>query len=51
MQAVTSLVAAKTLTGAKIQEAVVAAGLPSLPMLASRPDLIPAVATSLGITL
>ena len=51
MQTVTSLVAAKTLTGAKIQEAVVANGLPSLPMLASRPDLIPAVATYLGITL
>lgn len=51
MQVVTSLVAAKTLTGAKIQEAVVAEGLPSLPMLASRPDLIPGVATRLGITL
>lgn len=36
-------------TQARVTQAVQSAGLPSLPMLASRPDLVPAVAAALGV--
>ena len=51
MQKITAAFAAKTLDQAAIGAAVQAAGLPSLPMLASRPDLVPVVATALGLAL
>lgn len=51
MQKITAAFAAKTLDQSAIQAAVQSAGLPSLPMLASRPDLVPVVADKLGITL
>ena len=41
----------KTLTQEAITQAVQSVGLTSLPMLNVRPDLIPAVAQSLGLTL
>ena len=51
MKKITEGYTAKTLTQADIAVAVQLVGLPSLPMLASRPDLIPSVATALGLTL
>lgn len=51
MKKITEGYTAKTLTQSDIAVAVQSAGLPSLPMLASRPDLIPSVATALGLTL
>lgn len=50
MQRITAAFAAKTMDQAMIHEAVQAAGLPSLPMLASRPDLVQTVADKLGLT-
>lgn len=51
MQSITKAFTAKTLDQATIQAAVQSVGLPALPMLASRPDLVGAVATALGIAL
>lgn len=51
MQKITAAFAAKTLDQAAIAGAVQSVGLPSLPMLASRPDLVPQVATALGLPL
>ena len=51
MQKITAAFAAKTLDQAAIGAAVQRVGLPSLPMLASRPDLVPAVADALGLAL
>lgn len=51
MQKITAAFAAKTLDQVTIQAACQAAGIPSLPMLASRPDLVPVVATTLGLAL
>lgn len=51
MQKITQAFTAKTLDQASILAAVQSVGLPALPMLASRPDLVPAVATALGIAL
>ena len=46
---VTAAFHGKTLTQADIQRAVASVGLSGMPMLASRPDLIAAVATELGL--
>ena len=51
MQKITQAFTAKTLDQATIQAACQQVGLPSLPMLASRPDLVGQVATILGIAL
>ena len=51
MQKITQAFTAKTLDQATIQGACQQVGLPSLPMLASRPDLVGQVATILGIAL
>ena len=51
MQKITQAFLAKTLDQATIQGACQQVGLPSLPMLASRPDLVGQVATILGIAL
>jgi hypothetical protein len=51
MQKITQAFIAKTLDQATIQGACQQVGLPSLPMLASRPDLVGQVATILGIAL
>ena len=51
MQKITQAFTAKTLDQPTIQAACQAVGLPSLPMLASRPDLVAQVATILGIAL
>lgn len=51
MRAVTKAFAAKELDQARLQAAVQVVGLPSLPMLASRPDLVGAVAAALGLIL
>ena len=51
MQLITGKFTKGELTQASIQAAVAKAGLPSLPMLASRPDLVPVVATELGFAL
>ena len=50
MQRITAAFAAKTMDQGTINAAVQAVGLPSLPMLASRPDLVQAVADQLGLT-
>jgi hypothetical protein len=49
MSLITAAFAAKTLDQATINAAVQAAGLPSLPMLAARPDLVATVADKLGL--
>jgi hypothetical protein len=49
MQLITMKFASKELDQAAIQAAVVSAGIPSLPMLASRPDLVNTVADALGL--
>lgn len=51
MQKITAAFAAKTLDQNAISEAVKSVGLPSLPMLASRPELVPQVAIALGLAL
>ena len=51
MQAITKAYGAGQLTQEKIQAAVQAAGMASLPMVASRPDMIPTVAAGLGLLL
>lgn len=51
MKLVTAEFAAKRVTQATINEAIAAVGLPSLPMLSQRPDLIPQFAQLLGIAL
>ena len=51
MQKITQAFTAKTLDQGTIQAACQQVGLPSLPMLASRPDLVAQVATILGIAL
>lgn len=51
MKRITAAYTAKTLDQAMIQSAVSSVGLPSLPMLVSRPDLVQAVATALGLTI
>jgi hypothetical protein len=51
MRRITEAFTSGALTQATIQQAVAKAGVPSLPMLASRPDLIPAVAAELGFAL
>lgn len=51
MKGITAGYAAKTLTQDMISAAVTSVGVPSLPMLVQRPDLIPGVATALGIAL
>lgn len=51
MQKVTGAFSAGQITQAQILAAVQSVGLPSLPMLASRPDLIGAVGTALGLAL
>ena len=51
MQRITSAFHAKTLAKSDIDRAVAAVGLSALPMLASRPDLVAAVANELGIPL
>ncbi len=51
MMEITKGFAAKTISQSDIQAAIAEVGLPSLPMLASRPDLVPAVADALGIPL
>lgn len=49
IQLITSKYAAKELDQVSVQAAVAAAGLPSLPMLNSRPDLVSTVAIALGL--
>lgn len=49
MQKITSKFATKELSQEQIQAAVASVGLPSLPMLGSRPDLVPQVAIALGV--
>jgi len=49
MQLITTAFTSKTLSQEQIKAAIEAAGLPSLPMLASRPDLVQCVADSLGL--
>ena len=49
MQRITAAYAEKRISQADISQAVQAAGIPSLPMLASRPDLVASVAVSLGL--
>jgi hypothetical protein len=51
MQAITKAFVAKTIDQAAITAACQSVGIPSLPMLTSRPDLIPGVATALGLAL
>lgn len=51
MSAITAAYATKQLTQEQIAAAVNKSGIPSLPMLAGRPDLIPSVALELGIML
>ena len=51
MQAITRAFAAKTLDQNAIMAACNACGIPSLPMLASRPDMVEAVANALGVAL
>jgi len=51
MQKITQAFAAKQLDQATIQSACQQVGLPSLPMLASRPDLVGQVANILGLAL
>ena len=51
MQMITQAYTQGKLDQPRIQAAVAKAGLPSLPMLASRPDLVPVVATELGFAL
>lgn len=51
MQKITAAFTQKKLTQADIQSAVTKVGLTSLPMLASRPDLVTDVATELGLAL
>jgi hypothetical protein len=49
MQLITTAFTSKALSQEQIKAAIEAAGLPSLPMLASRPDLVQGVADSLGL--
>lgn len=49
MQLITTAFTSKALSQEHIKAAIEAAGLPSLPMLASRPDLVQGVADSLGL--
>lgn len=49
MSLITAAFAAKTLDQATINTAVQSAGLPSLPMLAARPDMVAVVADKLGL--
>lgn len=51
MQAITKGFTGGTITQPQIAAAVQKVGLPALPMLAARPDLVGAVATELGIAL
>lgn len=51
MTKLTAAFVAKTITQEQILAAVQSVGLPSLPMLVSRPDLVVPVATALGIAL
>jgi len=51
MKGITAGYANKTITQEMINAAVTRAGVPSLPMLAQRHDLIPGVATELGVAL
>lgn len=48
---ITKMLAAKELTQADIAGACQSLGIPHMPALASRPDLIPSMATALGIAL
>lgn len=49
MQKITAAFASKTLSQEQIQTAIAGVGLPSLPMLGSRPDLVQQVAIALGV--
>lgn len=49
LQRVTAAVAGGKITQAQVVEACGTLGVPSLPVLATRPDLVPSVATLLGI--
>jgi hypothetical protein len=48
---ITKMLAAKELTQGDIAGACQSLGIPHMPALASRPDLIPSMATALGIAL
>ena len=48
---ITKMLAAKELTQGDIAGACQSLGVPHMPALASRPDLIPSMATALGIAL
>lgn len=49
LQRITAAVSSGKFTQANVIEACNAAGVPSLPVLATRPDLVPSVATMLGV--